>query len=224
MLSHFKYILPWLLLFIMLISSSISRAQIIKKFNISLNYGISGNYFVRDYNESSQPLNSIYLFKKKYLGTISGIELSYNLSNNNTLNFGYSRSINKEQKNYYGDINGVEVFINNFSIRHINNYFILGLQREIFKSNPNFELEFGVLLLGMNQQEISLIPLNNFILIEERNFNNSRLIEGGAYAGLYLKKIVSSKFGIGLKFRAYYLISTRSFEALTLTPNIVFSF
>ena len=76
----------------------------------------------------------------------------------------------------------------------------------------------------MQQQEIGIENFANQILIKERKYKNSKLEEGGVFAGIHFQKKVDTKFELGLKLRAYYLISISTFEALTLTPTLTYNF
>jgi len=62
------------------------------------------------------------------------------------------------------------------------------------------------------------------VLFEQRNFNNSKLEEGGAFAGTNFSKMIDTKFELGIRSRIYFLISTNEFEAVTLTPTLTYHF
>jgi hypothetical protein len=211
-------------LFIYVLTYSQIQAQNFDKFSLDLSYGLNGNFFVRSYDELGGPQNKTYLYKKNFLGTIGGIELKYNLNKYSSLIAGYSRSVNKGKKNYSGNINGVNVFINDFNIRHNNDFYQLAYERRFKKSNPAFKYHVGVVLATMHQQEISIENFDNQVVIDERNFKNSKLQEAGVFGGVHFQKKIDTKLEVGLRIRAYYLISVQSFEALTLTPTLTYTF
>ena len=209
------------LLLITTITLSNIQAQ---RFEFEINTGVSGNFFVRSYEEFNGPQNSIYFYKKRFLGEISGFEIKYNFKDSSAFFWGFSRSINKEKKNYTGQINGVAVLMNDFSIRHINNFFNLGYDRRLRKLRPFFSYHFGIFILSMAQQEISFEPNYNLVTLDERTFKNSKLIEAGVFWGFQFQKRLNQNFNAGLKIRAYYLVSTKSMEAITFTPTLTYSF
>lgn len=137
---------------------------------------------------------------------------------------GYDRSINKGQKSFLGVVNGVNVAINDFAIRHIDNFFQLVYSHSLVRTVPKLRLQVGTVLLTSSQQEIALESFSNLIELDERNYKNSRLMEGGILMGVQYAKRIDTKFDLGIKSRVYYLISTSSFEAVTLTPTLTYHF
>ncbi len=200
------------------------KAQTSGKFSLEINYGLNSNFFVGSYNEVGGPQNKTFLYNKDLLGTVSGLELKYHLNNHSSLFAAYSRSVNKGEKNYSGNINGVDVFIIDFNIRHHNDFYQVGYERTFKKTLPFLTYHFGLVYARMQQQEIGIENFANLILIDERNSKNSNLEEGGVFAGVHFQKKVDTKFELGLKLRAYYLISVSTFEALTLTPTLTYNF
>ncbi len=206
------------------ISLSPAFGQKNSNLSVEVNYGLNGNFFVRSYDELGGPSDKKYFYKKDFLGTIGGVELKYQLNESSTLNVGYARSINKGEKNYSGAVNGVDVFINNFNIRHTNDFYQLAYERRFKKSNPLFNYHLGIVLANMQQQEIQLESFSNQIIIDERNFKNSRLQEAGVFGGIHLIKKIDTKFYAGLRVRAYYLVSVQTLEAIVLTPTLSYRF
>jgi hypothetical protein len=200
------------------------QAQSSTRFSLEANYGLNGNFFVRSYDELGGPSNKTYLYQKNFLGTVGGIEIKYRLDTSSSLIVGYSRSTNKGEKNYSGTVNGVNVFVNDFNISHNNDFFQLAYERNFKKSNPLFKYHIGVVVATMHQQEILIENFANQILIDERNFKNSKLQEGGVFGGVHLQKKIDNRFQIGIKVRGYYLISVQTFEALSLTPTLTYKF
>lgn len=200
------------------------QAQNSGKISIDINYGLNSNFFVRSYDETGGPQNKTYLYKKNLLGTIGGIELKYHFNNNSALIAGYSRSTNKGEKNYIGVINGVDIFINDFNIRHNNDFYLLAFERRFKKSNPAFTYHVGLVVATMHQQEISIESFANQISLDERNFKNSKLQEAGVLGGFHFQKKIDTKLDLGIRIRGYYLVSAQTFEALTLTPTLTYTF
>ena len=212
------------LLILFLGISFLAKSQKNKKWSLEVNYGLNGNFFVRSYDELGGPLNKTYLYKKNFLGTVAGLELKYHLNDHSSLIAGYSGSMNKGKKNYSGNINGVDIFITDFNIRHNNYFYQLAYERRFHKLKPLFKYHFGLVLAKMNQQEIMIENYDNLIAIDERNFKNSKLQEGGVFGGIHLQKKIDTNFEFGLRIRAYYLISVNALESITFTPTLSYSF
>ena len=87
-----------------------------------------------------------------------------------------------------------------------------------------FKYHFGLVLAKMNQQEIMIENYDNLIAIDERNFKNSKLQEGGVFGGIHFQKKIDTNFEFGLRIRAYYLISVNALESITFTPTLSYSF
>jgi hypothetical protein len=200
------------------------QAQPSRKFSFEINYGLNANFFVGSYDEVGVPQNKTYLYKKNLLGTVSGIELKYHLNNHSSLFAAYSRTINKGEKNFSGSISGVDVFIEDFNIRHHNDFYQVGYERTFKKTIPSLKYHFGLVYARMQQQEIGIENFANQIIIAERKYKNSNLEEGGVFAGVHFQKKIDTKLELGLKLRAYYLISVSTFEALTLVPSLTYNF
>ncbi len=198
-------------------------AQKRKSFSIEANYGLNANFFVNSYNETG-PSAATYLYKKNLLGSVAGAQINYTLNPQSTFFAGYSRSVNKGRKNFEGNPNGVRVFVNDFTLRHFNNYFQIGYERSFRKSHPDFRYHAGIVLAGMEQQEIAIEFFSNQVLIEERNVKNSRLQEAGIFAGWSYVGKIDSHFELGLRMRAYYLVTSNNFEAITISPVLNYRF
>lgn len=195
-----------------------------QKFSIEAIYGLNGNFFVRSYDELGGPVPKTYLYKKNFLGSISGIELKYKISKKSSLGLAFSRSSNAGTKNYNGNFNGVNVIISDFQIRHIENFYQFYYERNLSEKYPQFKYHLGLVYARMQQQEISLENLSNTITFQQRNYKNSRLEEGGLFFGVQYSKKIDSRFELGIKSRIYYLISVQTLEALTLTPTLTYTF
>ncbi len=209
---------------LVLVSTLQINAQSKSKISLEVNYGIQGNYFVRSYNEIGRPDGTAFL-NKNFIGSIGGIELKYQSTKRAAWSLGYAQSSNKRSVNYSTVINGIRLSINDFDIRHENRFYQLFYQRNFSKKTPNLKYEFGIFYLRSQQQEIIIgNSLRNNIDILQRNFKNSNLEEGGVGFGLqYLKKL-DTKFDIGIRSRIYYLVSTNTLEAITLTPTLTYHF
>ena len=117
----------------------------------------------------------------------------------------------------------INVGIRNSKIKHTNNFYQFFYERDFDKQKRNFKYHVGLFYLRSNQQEIA-DNLNGGVGFEQRNYKNSNLEEGGVFIGLHYSKKIDTKFELGIKSRLYYLISTGTLEAITLTPTLTYHF
>ena len=213
----------FLLLFFFLISL-FSFSQKEKKIFFEINYGVNGNFFVRNYDETGGPVPKTYFYNKHFIGSIAGIEIKYKLNQRSSLGIAYSRSINSRRISYNGPFNSIYLSIRDFRITHTDIFDQLYYEMNLFQKMPGLKCQLGLFYLRMNQQEVELSNFSNSISFEERNYKNSKLEEGGAFFGVHFSKKIDTNFELGIKSRVYYLISTNEFEAITLTPSLSYNF
>lgn len=194
------------------------------KVAIEVNYGLNGNFFVSniDYGRPGGPSDTKF-YQKNFIGSIKGIEIKYSFTKKSRLGFGFANSINKKEINYSGRFIGVG--IRDWKITHTNNFYQLFYERDFDKQKRNFKYHAGLFYLRSNQQEIDIADNpNGGVGFEQRNFENSNLEEGGLFLGFHYSKKIDTKFELGIKSRIYYLLSTSSLEAITLTPTLTYHF
>ena len=191
---------------------------------MQVNYGLAGNFFAQSYNEDYSPsYYHKYFYNKKFLGTVAGISADYRINHNSFVLAEYNRSVNTGEKNYFNDANGTEISIRDFKLRYINNSFLLGYGRDIKMNKFNLKPEAGIVEVYTSDQDIRMESYNS-ISIEESNFKNDHSVEGGVFLGLGCTRKIDTKFDIGIKARAYYLISIRYLEFVSLTPTLTYHF
>ena len=210
--------------FLLIMMPFISSAQEKRKFSLDINYGLNGNFFVTSYDESAGPVNGIYLYNKQFLGTITGTQLSYGLNDHSSVFFAYSKSHNARTRNFSGEVNGLDVYIDNLRIMHRNDYFQFGYERRFSKAGKHWKYHAGLVIVNSAQQEISIEEAFNQVVVQERNFGNSGLSEGGFFGGLEYSARIDTKFEAAIRMRGYWLVSIGMFEALTFTPVLRFYF
>jgi hypothetical protein len=217
-------VMKYIIVFPFLIFTFFSSAQTQKKVSLEIHAGLNGNFFVRSYDEAQGPVDKTYFYKKNFLGTAIGAELRYKLNNSSSLVLGYTRTFNKDKKNYSENLNGVNIFIQGFNIRHINDFYLLAYERRFKKSIPYFTYHIGLLYATMHQQEIQIENFSNAIIVDERNLKNSGLNEAGFFGGVEYSKKIDTKFEVGIRIRGYYLATANTFEAITFTPTLRYFF
>ena len=188
------------------------------KFELEISYGLNGNFFVRSYEEPNSPNVAYYFYNKNFIGTISCIELKYKIGKTSFLGLGYSRSINKRKINFAP--NNIPVYIEDFTIRHFNDFYQLIFDKELDIKKSKINLNSGIYYLRCAQQEVDASI--NGLSFEERNYKNSRLEEAGLLIGIQYSKQIDLHFYIGLKSRFYFTVSTGTPEILTLTPTLTY--
>ncbi len=212
-----------LIMGIFLINSVVLHAQK-SKFSLEANYGLNGNFFVRSYDELGGPNPKTYFYKKNFVGSIAGLELKFQMDSSSTLSIAYAQSVNGKKINFDGPFNSIYLQIENFTIRHINHFYQFAYEGTFNKLKNNWKFQAGLFYLRSNQQEISLENYNNLINLAERNYKNNGLEEGGIFVGLGYFKPIDRHFSLGIRSRVYFLISTGTFEAVTLTPALSYHF
>ncbi|MFN7539182.1 MAG: hypothetical protein ACK5RQ_03945 [Bacteroidota bacterium] len=207
-----------LLMLVSLVSKGIGQDN---KISIEVNYGLQGNFFVRGYKERNTPGISYNFYNKNFLGGMGGIEVKYPIGNQSSVGLGYARSINSRIINFT-PVN-IPINVEDFTIRHTNNFYQLLFEQSLGSSSKHqFNLSTGLFYLRMSQQEIdaSIFGLG----LEERNFKNSRLEEGGTFLGIQYQAKIDNHFYLGIRSRVYYIISANYFEAVALNPTLTYIF
>lgn len=194
------------------------------RLSIQISQGINGNFFVRSYDEQGGPANKKYFYKKDFLGTISGINAEYQISSSSLIVVDFFKSTNLGRKNYAGNINGVDLFISDFRLRHLNRILSLGYGYQSKRNKSTCKLDAGFTLIYDVQQVITLENWDNYISINENNFKNSNAVEGGVFFGASWQAKIDTRFDLGLKARIYYLVSTNELECVSLSPTLTYHF
>lgn len=195
-----------------------------KRISIEANYGFQRNFFVDDYDESPNSFSDINFYNKSVIGAIGGLEIKYRIGKRTKLGLGYASSSNSRILSYSGVANGVGIGIIDFPITHKNQFYQMNYEFGIGGLKSDFSVEAGFFYLRSFQQEVEISSFRRTVLFEERNFKNSRLEEGGAFIGFSYMAKIDTRFRLGIRSRFYYLISTNSPEALTVTPTLSYNF
>jgi hypothetical protein len=190
------------------------------KFQFEINYGFNGNFFVRSYTEPPASNFGQSFYNKNFIGTIGGLECLYSISSRSAIGLGYSRSINSKQINF--SQTGSPIFVQDFNIRHTNNFYQVLYTRRIGKEAGGIFLNTGLYYLRSAQQEVDITPFS--ASLEERNFKNSQLEELGVMLGFHYQKKIEQHFYFGLRTRFYFTISTGAPELISLTPTLSYQF
>lgn len=195
-----------------------------KRISIEANYGFQRNFFVDDYDESPNSFSDINFYNKSVIGAIGGVEVKYKIGKRSRLGLGYAASVNSRVISYSGQFGGTSIGIFDFTITHKNRFYQFNYERNLGSKTSDFSAEAGLFYLRSFQQEVDLSTFRRTILLEERSFKNSKLEEGGAFVGFSYMAKIDTRFRLGIRSRFYYLLSTSSPEALTVTPTLSYNF
>jgi hypothetical protein len=191
-----------------------------KRFELSVNYGVAGSFFV-NYEQPIEevPLGFVSFYNKKFIGTIGGGEFVYNTKNGkSSIGLSYDRQIHVGKKNDQRVINNTLISVVDFKLRHLNEIFSVFYRRKI---TDKFNAFAGFYLLFPHQQELSYF---NNVVLEERNSENSNLTEGGILIGAEYFFYSSGNFELGIQSKLFHTTSTGEFETISFTPKLRYSF
>lgn len=213
-MKHFIFFIFAFLLFQTLVAQP--------KWSVEGSFGLNANFFVNAYQEYGPIPNSVYLYKKDAIGTASGVELKFRSGKKSAFFIGYNRTLNSAVKNLSETRNGVAIEVVNFTIRHIDDFFIAGYERSLGKKWKNWKINAGLGLVYYNQQEITLEQ--DIFIVQERDFKYFRLVEACVLGGVEYGQMIDKKFELGFRVRAFYVFSGGWMESITATPVLRYHF
>mgnify|MGYP006283402261 CR=1 FL=1 len=223
-------------LFLCLATVAQNNDTFLSKFELSVNYGLAGNFFV-NYDEDvvredgnivplySEVFDTFRLFQKNFIGTSGGFTVGYNFNTKNAITFSFDRNIhNGKYDGTFVLANGSPIFVRDIVLRHRNHFVSLTYRRSLNKKN-NFYVHLGINYLRHNQAEINIAISSNFVEIRERNYDNANFEEGGFVVGLEKYLYKSGQFELGIQSKLFLLTSNPDLvETLTLVPILRFNF
>ncbi|QJX46747.1 hypothetical protein HMJ29_07260 [Hymenobacter taeanensis] len=187
------------------------------RFSLQAHYGVNGNFFtssqVREFPGEYTRTN--------FLGTAGGGQVAYRISPSSSVALEYTRSVNSKPVHFtqYIGPNGYPLE-SDLRIRYINNAFQAVYERQ-FSRSSNWKYHAGLLYMTTASQSLHT---GRYLSVDEVNRNNSYSEEAGVVAGLEYSRPIDTHFRLGLRARGYYLISVTTFEMVTLTPTLTYSF
>lgn len=125
------------IIFLLLLNlfSIASFSQKKPRFSVEVNYGMQANFFVGTYDENNGPVTARFL-KKNVIGSMAAIDAKYRIGKRSALGIGYGKSVNKRTVNYDGN----NIYILDFTIRHINEFYQLFYERNFIDKKINYHL------------------------------------------------------------------------------------
>ncbi|TGD77924.1 hypothetical protein [Hymenobacter wooponensis] len=187
------------------------------RFSIQAHYGVNGNFFT-----SSQVTEfpGEYI-RTNFLGTAGGGAVAYRLTPSSAVALEYTRSINSKPVHFTQYIGPYGYPLeSDLRIRYINNAFQAVYERQ-FSQSSNWKYHAGLLYMTTASQSLST---GRYLSVSEVNRSNSYSEEAGVIAGLEYSRPIDTHFRLGLRARGYYIISVTTFEMVTLTPTLTYSF
>jgi hypothetical protein len=191
------------------------------RFSISVHAGPNGNFFVRSYDEGGGP-SGLRFYKKNFIGFAFETEGKFLINKRSWLTGGYLYSNNTRVVNFNATQNGIDINTNDWTIRHRENKFYVGYERQILERVRGLNMVGGIFYSTYKQQEIELA--GNYALYWERTWKNARLNDAGVYAGLHYERNIDTHFKLGIQSRLYFNVTSVIFEQMTLTPTLTYTF
>ncbi len=191
------------------------------RFSLSVHAGPNGNFFVRSYDEG-QLQGGVEFLKKNFIGFVFEGEAKYALNARSRLMGGYMYSINTRSVSTRQNSGGVNIVLEDWTIRHRQNSFYLGYEREIAKKLKGLNALMGLYYATYKQEEITITSGNAQFI--ERNFQNAELNDAGVFVGLHFERNIDPHVKLGIQSRFYFNVTSAIFEQMTLTPTLTYTF
>lgn len=191
------------------------------RFSLSAHAGPNGNFFVRGYDEG-QTQGGVEFLKKNFIGFVFEGEAKYGLNDRSWLMGGYMYSNNTRSISTRQNSSGVSIILEDWTIRHRQNSFYLGYEREITKKLKGLNALVGLFYATFKQEEITIASGNAEFY--ERNLQNAGLNDAGVFVGLHFERNIDPHVKLGIQSRLYYNVTAPTFEQMTLTPTLTYTF
>jgi hypothetical protein len=212
-----KYFIVTILLFI----NCRVFSQYTNKIQIEINYGFNYNPSADDFFETNDPPNSYNFYDKNRTGKISGIEIRFPISNSMSFGLAYDQSVHKKEVNF--DPNNIPINVIDFNLRNFYNYYQFLAQKDFKRKN-----HITSVCLGLYYQRVFWQDLDAYtggLGLEERNFKNTGLEDGGALLGFQYARKIDTHFYLGVRSRIYSTLSSgANIDGITLTPTLTYHF
>jgi len=187
------------------------------KIFISAGYGLAGSFFVRSYDEFAPTQRYKIFYKKKFVGVAQNLALGINLKKNYQIKFGINFQHFTRKIKFFDTLNGVIIILDH-TIHHRDYMWFAGINKKYERKKHIFSPGLGIYYLRPKQEEVEIYP--NLVINQERDFNNSRLNEGGVFAEFEYEYKFQPKVNIGIKTQFYFTLSAGYSESITLFPYI----
>jgi hypothetical protein len=212
-----KYFIITILLFI----NCRVFSQYTNKIQVEINYGFSYNPSADYFEERNNPPNAYTFYDKNTTGKISGIEIRLPISNSMSFGLAYDQSIHKRTVSLVP--NNIPVFIQDFTIRNHYNFYQFIAQKDYKRKNHIKSICLGLYYQRVFWQDIDVSTSG--IGLQERNFKNSGLEDGGALLGFQYARKIDTHFYLGVRSRIYSTLSAgASIDGITLSPTLTYHF
>jgi hypothetical protein len=192
-----------------------------KRFFLSGGYGLAGSFFVRSYQEWAPSPGYRAFFKKNFIGTAQNIALGVAFKKKYELRVGLNFQHFTRQIELKNTTNNVTIDLDH-TIHHRDYMWFGSVDKNFPKGNHIFSFGLGIYYLRPKQEEVELFSGSNSSLFTniERDYNNSRLEEAGAFIEAAYEYRFQPKVNLGIKTQFYYTISAGYAESITLIPYV----
>src|SRR5690606_22417566 len=191
------------------------------KFFITAGYGLAGSFFVRSYHEFAPIPNNKIFQKKNFVGNAQNFAVGYNLKNNWHINVGINFQHSTRRIKSLDTLGNLILRLDH-TIHHRDYMWFGSVNKNIERKKNNFLFGMGLYYLRPKQEEVVIYP--NFVQNRERDFQTSKLEEGGAFIEFAYEYKFQPKVNLGLKSQFYHTITSGEATSVTLFPYIKISF
>jgi hypothetical protein len=197
------------------------RQQPSHRFSVFVSGGAAGSFFVRSYDDVPPSSNYVVFNKKNFLGLGQEVGLAYELRTT-TLKIGVQLQQFSKRVRYTDPLATSRNVLIDKPILHQNLIWFAGIDKNFRRKLWTFSPGLGIYYLRPQQEEITIA--SGFVEDITRNYKNSRLEEGGAYAEFIAERQVGRNMFFGLKGQYFYTLSTGESESITLMPTLRIAF
>jgi hypothetical protein len=212
----------WCFLILVVFISAESRSQNFENgsgnFFVTAGYGLAGSFFVRSYDEFAPLPQYKTFYKKRFLGVSQSASVGLNLKKNWDINMGINFQQFTRKVRSRDTLSNVYINLDH-TIHHRDYIWFVSANKKIDYQKSLFSFGLGGYYLRPKQEEISIYYPSFFENIE-RNYQNSRLEEGGVFIDFAYEYKFQSKVNLGIKTQFYYTVTAGYAESITLLPYV----
>jgi hypothetical protein len=215
-----KHIVLFLLISISIIAANAQPKK--GNFSVEAHYGLTGNFFVRSYEEANRLITDTIFLKKNFIGTNLSLNVGYYFNEKWKLSLGYTRQENKKDINFEKAYPNTYVSIES-TIRHFNTFWDLELARYYSSKNHRLSITLGASYMRFRQNEIGIYPSGSMYL-DERDAKRFNLVDLGMVIGATYDYKIQPKVYLGVATKFHYNATADIAESISLSPYVHFYF
>ncbi len=215
----------YFIFFIYFIINTITTSAQPKKgnFSVEAHYGLTGNFFVRSYEEANRVIPDTIFLKKNFIGTNLSLNVGYYFNKKWKLSLGYIRQENKKDIDFKKAYPGTFVYIAT-TLRHFNNFWDLELTRYFENKKNRVAITLGASYMRFRQNEIEIANRGLAIDFLERDAKRFNLVDLGMVIGATYDYKIQPKVYLGVATKFHYNATADIAESISLSPYVHFYF